>query len=117
MSSIFVRSLLLFRRGRRPKVPKPPEIHGGSIFEKDPNILAAEFDGGQTLLFNSESRTSILLNETASRVYEATNGDLDVSGISRAIGKIYGEDPGVIFEDIAEIYRQFFEKGVVTDGR
>lgn len=118
MASIFRRPIIFFRRGRlkKLKVPKSPYIHGESIFRKGINILSAEFEGGQTVLFDSEKRTSILINETASRVYAATDGKLDVNGISKVIGKIYDVDIGIVFRDVVRIYRQFFEKGVVIDG-
>jgi Coenzyme PQQ synthesis protein D (PqqD) len=96
---------------------KPPSIYGKSIFERNSAIIAVELRGGQTVLFHTEKRTSILLNETAHQVFAATNGKLDVNGISKVICKKYSADFKIVFKDVKQIYKEFFRKGVVINGR
>ncbi len=96
---------------------KPPSIYGESIFKQGSDILSVEFEGGETVLFHSERRTSILLNETAHQIFAATDGKLDVNGVSNVIVKGYSADFEIVFEDVKRIYKEFFEKGVVVNGR
>jgi len=119
MSSILRRSIEFIRDRnlRKSKSPKPPSIYGGSIFERDSAIIAVGFKGGQTVLFHTERRTSILLNETAHQVFAATDGKLDVNGVSNVIVKGYSAGFEIVFEDVKRIYKEFFEKGVVVNGR
>ncbi len=105
------------KSAKNPRVPKPPPVSGGTIFKKGPHILSVEFEGGEGLLFDSERRTSILINETASKVYSKTNGKIDVNGVSRIIGEMYGEEFDTVFKDVKRIYVEFFKKGVVVNGK
>ncbi|MBN1573174.1 MAG: PqqD family protein [Deltaproteobacteria bacterium] len=105
------------RTAKKPREPKPPPLSGGTIFNRNPHILSVDFKGGESVLFDLERRTSILINETASAVYTATDGELDVDGISRIIGEMYGEEFEPVFKDVKRIYAEFFKKGVVINGR
>lgn len=105
------------RNTTKPRVPKPPSINGETIFKKSPHILSAKLEGGESVLFDLERRTSILINETASAVFTATDGRLDVSGVSRTISEMYGEELETVFTDVKRIYIEFFKKGVVVNGR
>ena len=99
------------------RVPKSPSIYGESIFERDSAIISVGLKEGQTVLFHTERRTSILVNETAHQVFVVTDGKLDVNGVSNVISKIYSADFEIVFEDVKRIYKEFFEKGVVVNGR
>jgi hypothetical protein len=102
---------------KNPRGQKPPPIKGDTILKKGPHILSAEFESVECLLFDLERRTSILINETAYKVYSSTDGKLNVNGISRIIGEMYGEEFEVVYKDVKKIYVEFFKKGVVVNGR
>ena len=119
MPPILRQAIDFFRNksANNPRVPKPPSIGGSTIFRKNPHILSVEFKGGEGVLFDLERRTSILINETALKVFSETDGVLDVNGIARIIGEMYGEDFDLVFKDVKRIYAEFFKKGVVVNGR
>jgi hypothetical protein len=119
MPPILRQAIDFFRNRNAPKPGglKPPSISGGAVFDKSPRILPVKLKGGEGVLFDLERRTSILVNETALKVFSATDGRLDVSGISKIISEMYGKEPGKVFDDVKRIYVEFFKKGVVVNGR
>ena len=84
-----------------------------SVFQKNGGI-PAEFDGGQTVLFNTRDRRSYLLNRSASEVYRLTDGKRDVGKITEIVESNYGIEKEIIEKDIIEIYKVFLERGIVS---
>jgi hypothetical protein len=84
-----------------------------SVFEKNGGI-SAEFDGGETVLFNTKDRRSYLLNRSASEIYRLTNGKKSVGNITDMVKSNYGIDKEIIEKDIKEIYKVFLERGIVS---
>jgi hypothetical protein len=125
MPSFDVRkSMMLIKRGRRlkkkkqpiPVRPHPLTIDGAIDFKKNPDIIQTGLTGGETVLFHMKTRTSLVLNETAARVFSATNGTNDVRKISKIVEKMYNIDVHVVFEDVKRIYMNFFDRGIVIHG-
>ncbi len=84
-----------------------------SIFKKNGGI-SAEFEGGETVLFNTDDRRSYLLNRSASEVYKLTDGKRSTGKITEIIERNYRIDTNVIEKDIKEIYKDFLKRGIVS---
>lgn len=94
-------------------------VRGGLIFSEK-SILKknggafAEFEGGETVLFNTDDRRSYLLNRSAWEVYKLTDGKRSVRKITEIIKRNYRVGTNIIKKDIKKIYKGFLKRGIVS---